>query len=114
MQVGGKVSIETGMVSIPAQLHLNMYSKDSNHLVEGVSHESRDQTIQLSRQRSGSSEEALQHAFGRRAYMDKAYYVGFRVGDQEIGLDPQGHNQGMTGPVGYFPVSDIQKSLQSL
>ena len=47
-------------------------------------------------------------------YMDKAYYVGSREGDQEIGLDPHGHNQGMTGPVGYFHVSDIQKSLQAL
>ena len=47
-------------------------------------------------------------------YMDEAYYVGFRVGDQDIGLDPNGHNQGMTGPVGYFHVSDIKKSLQSL
>ena len=46
--------------------------------------------------------------------MDEAYYVGFRVGDQDIGLDPHGHNQGMTGPVGYFHVSDIQQSLQSL
>jgi hypothetical protein len=26
---------------------------------------------------------------GVKPYMDKAYYVGFRVGDQEIGLDPQ-------------------------
>ena len=51
---------------------------------------------------------------GVEPYADEAYYVGFRVGDQEIGLDPHGHNQGMTGPVGYFPVSDIQKSLQSL
>jgi predicted enzyme related to lactoylglutathione lyase len=51
---------------------------------------------------------------GIEPYTDEAYYVGFRVGDQEIGLDPNGHKQGMTGPVGYFPVSDIQKSLQSL
>ncbi|SRR6266487_385552 len=51
---------------------------------------------------------------GREPYTDEAYYVGFQVGDQEIGLDPNGHNQGMTGPVGYFHVSDIQKSLQSL
>ena len=51
---------------------------------------------------------------GIEPYMDKAYYVGFRVGDQEIGLDPHGHNQGMTGPVGYFHVSDIQQSLQAL
>ena len=46
--------------------------------------------------------------------MDEAYYVGFRVGDQEIGLDPNGHKLGMTGPVGFFHVSDIKHSLQSL
>ena len=29
-------------------------------------------------------------------YVDGPYYVGFRVGDQEIGLDPNGHKDGMT------------------
>lgn len=47
-------------------------------------------------------------------YMDEAYYVGFRVGDQEVGLDPNGHSQGMTGPVGYCHVDDIEKSLELL
>ncbi len=47
-------------------------------------------------------------------YADAAYYVGFKVGDQEIGLDPNGHNAGMTGPVGYWHVKDIKKSLQRL
>ena len=47
-------------------------------------------------------------------YADAPYYVGFRVGDQEIGLDPNGHSKGMTGPIGYWPVDDIKKSLQSL
>ncbi len=51
---------------------------------------------------------------GVEPYADEAYYVGFRVGDQEIGLDPHGHSQGMTGPVGYFHVSDIRQSLQAL
>jgi predicted enzyme related to lactoylglutathione lyase len=51
---------------------------------------------------------------GVEPYMDEAYYVGFRVGDQEIGLDPHGHTKGMTGPVGYWHVNDIQKSLQLL
>ena len=51
---------------------------------------------------------------GVEPIMDEAYYVGFRVGDQDIGLDPNGHNQGMTGPVGYYHVNDIRKSLQSL
>ena len=51
---------------------------------------------------------------GVEPYGDEAYYVGFRVGDQEIGLDPHGHPQGTTGPVGYFHVSDIRQSLQAL
>jgi predicted enzyme related to lactoylglutathione lyase len=51
---------------------------------------------------------------GVEPYVDGAYYVGFRVGDQEIGLDPNGHKQGMTGPIGYYQVDDIKKSLQSL
>src|SRR3989304_8310682 len=51
---------------------------------------------------------------GVEPYVDEAYYVGFRVGDQEIGLDPNGHNAGMTGPLGYWHVNDIKKSLQSL
>ena len=51
---------------------------------------------------------------GVEPYTDEAYYVGFRVGDQEIGLDPHGHNKGMTGPIGYYHVNDIKKSLQLL
>ena len=42
-------------------------------------------------------------------YADARYYVGFRVGDQEIGLDPNGHKSGMTGPVCYREVADIRK-----
>lgn len=51
---------------------------------------------------------------GVEPYMDEPYYVGFRIGDQDIGLDPNGHKQGMIGPLGYFHVSDIKNSLQSL
>ncbi len=51
---------------------------------------------------------------GIEPYADEAYYVGFRVGDQEIGLDPNGHNKGMTGPVGYWQVDDIAQNLQVL
>ncbi len=36
------------------------------------------------------------------------------IGDQEIGLDPNGHSQGMTGPVVYWHVDDIKASLQLL
>jgi predicted enzyme related to lactoylglutathione lyase len=45
---------------------------------------------------------------------DAPYYVGFRIGDQEIGLDPHGHDQGLTGPVGYYDVDDIAKTLEVL
>ncbi len=48
---------------------------------------------------------------GIEPYVDEKYYVGFKIGDQEIGLDPNGHKQGMTG---YYHVDDIKKSLQSL
>jgi len=51
---------------------------------------------------------------GVKPYMDEAYYVGFNVGGQDIGLDPNGHNQGMTGPVGYWHVNDLKKALQLL
>jgi predicted enzyme related to lactoylglutathione lyase len=50
---------------------------------------------------------------GVAPYVDAAYYVGFRIGDQEIGLDPHGH-QGMTGPVGCWHVDDIKESLKVL
>lgn len=48
---------------------------------------------------------------GVEPYADQPYYVGFRVGDQEIGLDPNGHYWGMTG---YYHVDDIKQSLQSI
>lgn len=51
---------------------------------------------------------------GIEPYMDAAYYVGFRIGGHEIGLDPQGHKKGLTGPIAYFLVNDIQASLRSL
>jgi hypothetical protein len=35
---------------------------------------------------------------------DEAYSVGFRIGDLDVGLDPNGHGQGTTGPVAYWEV----------
>ncbi|MEV4532280.1 VOC family protein [Asanoa sp. NPDC049518] len=49
---------------------------------------------------------------GVEPYADEPYYVGFQVGDQEIGLDPNGHNHGMTGPVGYCHVGDVAGALR--
>lgn len=51
---------------------------------------------------------------GVEPYGDQPYYVGFNVGGQDIGLDPNGHSQGMTGPLAYFHVDDIKKTLKEL
>jgi predicted enzyme related to lactoylglutathione lyase len=46
--------------------------------------------------------------------MDEAYYVGFDVGGQHVGLDPSGHSKGMTGPLGYWHVDDINATLAAV
>jgi predicted enzyme related to lactoylglutathione lyase len=51
---------------------------------------------------------------GTEPYADTPYYVGFRVGDQEVGLDPNGHAKGMTGPLAYWQVDDVKQALQAL
>ena len=45
---------------------------------------------------------------------DTPYYVGWHIGDQDIGLDPNGHGQGMTAPRPFWLVDDINKSIEQL
>jgi predicted enzyme related to lactoylglutathione lyase len=47
-------------------------------------------------------------------YADTPYYVGFKDAGQDVGLDPNGHAKGMTGPVPYWHVSDIRDRLAAL
>lgn len=47
-------------------------------------------------------------------YADEPYYVGFKDAGQDVGLDPNGHAQGMTGPVPYWHVDDIRARLAAL
>jgi predicted enzyme related to lactoylglutathione lyase len=42
---------------------------------------------------------------------DSAYYVGFEAAGQQIGLVPSGGQQGMTSPVAYWHVPDIEAKL---
>jgi predicted enzyme related to lactoylglutathione lyase len=42
---------------------------------------------------------------------DEPYYVGFEAEGQHIGLVPGGGPQGMTGPVAYWHVADIEAKL---
>jgi predicted enzyme related to lactoylglutathione lyase len=48
---------------------------------------------------------------GVEPYVDGAYYVGYKVGDMEIGLDPNAQN---AGPVAYIDVADVKSSLQEV
>lgn len=51
---------------------------------------------------------------GVEPYAEAPFYVGFRVGELELGLDPSGHSRGLTGPVCYWTVPDIQASIDEL
>jgi predicted enzyme related to lactoylglutathione lyase len=42
---------------------------------------------------------------------DSSYYVGFEAAGQQIGLVPTGGSQGMTSPVAYWHVPDIEAKL---
>ncbi|MET8154360.1 VOC family protein [Actinoplanes sp. NPDC049668] len=42
---------------------------------------------------------------------DSPYYVGYQVAGQQIGLVPGGGPQGMTSPVAYLHVPDIEAKL---
>jgi predicted enzyme related to lactoylglutathione lyase len=47
-------------------------------------------------------------------HTDQPYYVGYSVGDQEVGLNPQGSAQGLTGATGYWHVADVRAVLADL
>lgn len=48
---------------------------------------------------------------GVEPYADQPYYVGFKIGDQDIGLVPNNPEAGLTA---FFHVDDIKNSLQIL
>ena len=48
---------------------------------------------------------------GIQPQADSAYYVGFEAAGQQIGLVPSGGPQGMTSPVAYWHVDDIEAKL---
>jgi predicted enzyme related to lactoylglutathione lyase len=48
---------------------------------------------------------------GVEPFVDSPYYVGFMVGGQQIGLDPNGHRHGATA---YYQVDDLRASLNAL
>jgi len=48
---------------------------------------------------------------GMQPQHDSSYYVGFDAADQHIGLVPGGGPQGMTSPVAFWHVADIEAKL---
>ena len=46
--------------------------------------------------------------------VDDSYYVGYEAAGQHIGLVPNGGPQGMTSPVAYWHVPDIEAKLAEL
>jgi predicted enzyme related to lactoylglutathione lyase len=45
---------------------------------------------------------------------DSSYYVGYDAEGQHVGLVPGGGPQGMTSPVAYWEVADIEAKLSEL
>ncbi|MEV6769752.1 VOC family protein [Nocardia sp. NPDC051030] len=62
----------------------------------------------------GQAKALFSTLLGEQPSTDTAYYVGFSVNGQDIGLDPKGHEKGMSGPVAYAHVADIEKTLAEL
>jgi predicted enzyme related to lactoylglutathione lyase len=53
----------------------------------------------------------FRNLLGVEPYADQPYYVGFKIGDQDIGLVPNNPEAGMTA---FYHVDDIKNSLQIL
>ena len=51
---------------------------------------------------------------GAEPVVDQPYYVQFSAGGLDVGLDPNGHAQGMTGPICYWDVEDISARVHEL
>jgi predicted enzyme related to lactoylglutathione lyase len=51
---------------------------------------------------------------GTEPYVDAPYYVGYRVGDLEIGLDPNAARQGTSTPITYWTTDDIEARIAAL
>jgi predicted enzyme related to lactoylglutathione lyase len=51
---------------------------------------------------------------GVEPYTDEPYYVGYKAAGQDVGLDPNGHARGMTGPVPFWHVTDLRERLAAL
>ena len=56
----------------------------------------------------------FRNLLGVEPYADQPYYVGFKIGDQDIGLVPDSSAQGQARMTAFYHVDNIKQSLQSL
>lgn len=57
-----------------------------------------------------AAKEIYRTLLGVDPYVDSAYYIGFKAGDGEIGLDPNGAR----GPLPYWDVTDLDSTINAL
>ena len=62
----------------------------------------------------GSAKAVFTTILGAEPHTDEPYYVGYHVSGQEIALDPNGHGKGLTGPVPFWKVDDLEASSNAL
>jgi predicted enzyme related to lactoylglutathione lyase len=59
----------------------------------------------------GAAKAVYSALLGMPPTTDGSYYVGYEAAGQQIGLVPGGGSQGMTSPVAYWHVADIEAKL---
>jgi predicted enzyme related to lactoylglutathione lyase len=62
----------------------------------------------------GTAKQLVTTLLGVEPNMDEPFYVNFSVDGQDVGLDPNGHSKGMTGPVSYWQVENIAECVDAL
>jgi predicted enzyme related to lactoylglutathione lyase len=61
-----------------------------------------------------ASKKLFSTLLGVEPYVDAGYYVGFRPGGIEIGLDPSASARGIDGPIVYWSTSGLEASVEAL
>jgi predicted enzyme related to lactoylglutathione lyase len=51
---------------------------------------------------------------GKEPYFNEHYYVGFKLAGYELGLDPNAIAEGVTQPITYWSVDDIEAEVTRL
>jgi predicted enzyme related to lactoylglutathione lyase len=57
---------------------------------------------------------ALYTALLGEPFADSPYYVGYMAEGVQIGLDPNGHRHGHTGPIAFWKTQDIRAEIETL